>query len=84
MKSVRLTSHAREQCAERGTNEEEIRMALETGDREAAKRGRFMYRANFQFNSVWNGAFYRIKQVSPVVVETTDEFVIVTVYTFYF
>ncbi len=43
-----------------------------------------MYRANFQFNSVWNGVFYRIKQVSPVVVETADEFIVITVYTFYF
>jgi len=32
----------------------------------------------------WQGRFYAIKQVAPVVVEAQNEWVVVTVYTFYF
>ena len=32
----------------------------------------------------WQGNFYPIKQVAPVVIEKKSEFVVVTVYTFYF
>ena len=71
MKPVRLTLHAREQCEERGA-------------REAAKRGRFMYRQNFQYDAAWQGKLYAIKQVAPVVVEPQNEIIVVTVYTFYF
>ena len=84
LKRIWLTPHAREQCVERGTDEAGIREAILTGNREAAKRGRFMYRVNLQFDGMWNGERYRIKQVAPVVVEKGDEIVVVTVYTFYF
>ena len=84
MKRIRLTNHAREQCVERGANETEIREAILTGNRETAKHGRFMYRVNLQFDGVWNGERYRVKQVAPVVVETAEEIVVVTVYTFFF
>lgn len=43
-----------------------------------------MYRLNFQFQAEWQGTFYAIKQVAPVVVEAQNELVVVTVYTFYF
>lgn len=43
-----------------------------------------MYRYNFAFRAHWNGRYYAIKQVAPVVVEKADELVVVTVYTFYF
>ena len=52
--------------------------------REPAKRGRFMYRLNFQYAAHWQDKFYAIKQVAPVVVEEQNEIVVVTVYTFYF
>ena len=52
--------------------------------REAARRGRFMCRPNFQFNTEWQGRFCAIKQVAPVVAEGENEIVVVTVYTFYF
>ena len=83
-KPIRLTKHAVEQCAERGTNEEEVRKAIGAGQRERAKRGRLIYRHNFQYNSRWRGKTYAIKQVAPVVVEEQHEIVVITVYTFYF
>jgi len=82
MKSIRLTIHASEQRVERGATEEEVKQAIEQGAREPAKRGRVMYRLNFPFRAKWQGNFYAIKQVAPVVVEAQNEIIVVTVYTF--
>lgn len=57
---------------------------MEHGVREAAEHGRWMYRHNIPYNTYWEGKFYAIKQVAPVVAEEPDEIVVVTVYTFYF
>jgi hypothetical protein len=84
MKPIRLTLHATEQCVERGATEAEIREAIEQGIREPAKRGRFIYRLNFQYGAEWQGKLYAIKQVAPVVAEEQNEIVVVMVYTFYF
>jgi len=84
MKPVRLTTHALQQLGDRRATEDEERNAIEHGVREPAKRGRFMYRLNFQYNAEWQGNFYAIKQVAPVVAEAQNEMVVVTVYTFYF
>jgi len=84
MKPVRLTPHAMEQSSERGASESEVRETIERGLREPAKRGRFMYRRNFDYRAQWEGEYYAIKQVAPVVVEAENEIVVVTVYTFYF
>jgi hypothetical protein len=84
MKPIRLTLHAKEQCEERGATEAEVKQAIERGLREPAKRGRFMCRLNFQYNAEWQGKFYAIKQVAPIVAEAQNEIVVVTVYTFYF
>ena len=43
-----------------------------------------MYRLNFEYNAKWQGVFYAIKQVAPVVAEGQNEIIVVTVYTFYF
>lgn len=84
MKPIRLTVHAVEQCVERGASETEVREAIQRGVREPAKRGRFMYRLNFQYAARWQDKFYAIKQVAPVVAEEQNEIVVITVYTFYF
>ena len=84
MKPVRLTRHAREQCAERGATEEEVLLAVERGRREPAKYGRVLGRCNTAFWGIWSGGFYTVKQVAPVIAEEPHEIVVVTVYTFYF
>ncbi len=84
MKPIRLTTHALEQLAERGATDDEVKEAIEKGVREPAHQGRLMYRLNFQYHAIWQGKFYAIKQVAPVVVEAQNERVVVTVYTFYF
>ena len=84
MKPVRLTTHARLQCAERGTNQQEVEQAVREGTREPAKHGRMLCRFNFTFNSNWQDNHYAVKQVAPVIKEEADEIVVITVYVFYF
>lgn len=84
MKAIRLTLHARQQAAERGATEAEIKEAIRNGSRESAKHGRELYRYNFAFGRQWQGKTYAIKQVAPVVKEDAHECVVITVYTFYF
>jgi hypothetical protein len=59
-------------------------LAIRIGQREPAQRGLFVYRLNLEFNREWDGKYYRIQQIAPVVAEEIDRIVIVTVYTFYF
>jgi len=84
MKPIHLTKHALEQCFERGATESEVREAVQQGSREPAKYGRKLCRYNFAYNDSWQGNFYAIKQVAPVIKEEQEEIVVITVYTFYF
>jgi hypothetical protein len=81
---IQISAHAREQMRERGASEDEVRAAVRSGQPEPARKGRILYRKNVQFDSVWRGRHYRIKQVAPVVAAEPDRLVVVTVYTFYF
>ncbi|GEM_PF-6169639 len=38
------------------------------------------YRKNFQFNGMWRGRKYQIKQVAPIVADEDDRLVVVTVF----
>ena len=58
--------------------------AIAHGLPEPAKHGRIMYRHNFEYRAEWQGKYYAIKQVAPVIVEGQNGIVVVTVYTFYF
>ena len=84
MKPIRLTKHAQEQCIERGATESEVRYAILNGYREPAKRGREICSFSFPFNKNWQGKFYTVKQVAPVIKEEQNEIVVITVYTMYF
>jgi len=79
-----ISSHAREQMVDRGVSEEEVMAAIRRGEAEPVRKGRSMYRKNFQFGKVWRGKRYAIKQVAPVVARESDKIVVVTVYAFYF
>jgi hypothetical protein len=84
MKPIRLTYHAQLQCQERGADEEEVCIAISHGIKETAKQGRELCRYNFPFNKFWQGRYYSIKQVAPVIKEENNEIVVITVYTFFF
>ena len=84
MKPIKFTFHARDQMAERGTNEADVEQAVRQGLREPARAGKMLCRFNFSYNGTWQGKFYAVKQVAPVIKEVADEIVVVTVYTFFF
>ncbi len=70
--------------AERGASQFEVEKAIRKGERIPAKKGRVAFRHNFQFNAKWADKEFAMKQVMPIVVEENDEYIVVTVYTFYF
>lgn len=83
-KLVEFSDHARDKMLDRGADEKEVLMAIRTGSLEPARRGRVMFRKNFDFHRSWRGKHYAIKQVAPVVAEEPDKLVVVTVYVYYF
>ena len=84
MKKISFSQHALEQIKERGTSRLEVEEAIRNGEQIPVKKGRIAFRYNFQFNAKWQDKEFAIKQVMPVVVEENGEYIIVTVYTFYF
>jgi hypothetical protein len=83
-KPIIFSTHAFQRMRERGTREEDVREAIPVGRREPAQRGLFLYRLNLEFQREWDGRYYAVQQVAPIVAEEEDRFVVVTVYTFYF
>jgi hypothetical protein len=79
-----FSQHVRDQMVDRGTSEDEIKLAIRDGEEISARKGRKAYRKNFPFESYWKGKYYLIKQVMPIVKEEDEKIVVVTVYVFYF
>ncbi len=69
---------------ERGADREEVSEAIMLGEKLPAKKDREAFRHNFQFNGVWLGKRYKMKQVVPVVKAEEGRYVLITVYVFYF
>lgn len=69
---------------ERGAREEDVREAVRIGQREPAQRGLFLYRLNVEFKREWDGRYYGVQQIAPIVAEEEERLVVVTVYTFFF
>lgn len=84
MKPIVFTAHARKRTVERGAREEDVIAAIRRGERESAQRGLTLYRMNIEFHREWDGRYYRVQQIAPVVDEEADRIVVITVYTFYF
>jgi hypothetical protein len=84
VKSIVFTTHARKRMVERGAREEDVIEAIRIGEREPAQRSLHLYRLNLEFHREWDGRYYRMQQVAPVVAEEADRMVVITVYTFYF
>jgi ribosome recycling factor len=84
VKPVVLTFHARQRMKDRGAREEDVIEAIRTGEREQTRSGRVMFRLNKECKREWDGVYYRIQQVAPVVVEENERTVLITVYVFYF
>jgi len=84
MKQIIFSCHAWDQLKDRGASEEEVIRAIREGEIAPANKGRMAFRKNFTFDSKWKGKHYGIKQVMPVVIEEDRQWVVITVYVFYF
>jgi len=84
IKPIVFTNHARQRLKERGTNEESVHEAIRNGEEEPARGGFVLYRLNQEYKKKWDGRYYGVQQVAPVVKEEDDRIVVITVYTFYF
>jgi L-asparaginase/Glu-tRNA(Gln) amidotransferase subunit D len=84
VKPVVFTASVRKRTAERGTREENVIEAIRIGEQEPAQRGLVLYRLNLEFHREWDGRYYRMQQVAPVVAEEPDRIVVIMVYSFYF
>lgn len=81
---IRLSQHAKQQLAYRGTTEGEIVEAIRTAPWQPADLGRVECRKDFPYNKIWNKKSYATKQVRPIFVEGDGEMIVVTVYVYYF
>ncbi len=84
MKKIILSEHAKEQCAFRGTNENEVREAIETCPWSPAEHSRLECSKEFAYNTEWNRKVYKTKKVRPIFADKEHEIEVVTVYTYYF
>ena len=83
-KPIVFTAHALLRMKERGASEEDVREAIRVGQREPAQRGLFLCRLNLEFRRKWDGRWYGVQQVVPIIAEEEGRIVVITVYTFYF
>lgn len=84
MNDIVFSQHALGQLVDRGATQEEVIKAIQEGERVPAKAGRIAFRKNFPYEKKWKNKFYEIKQVMPIVADERNEFVVITVYVFYF
>jgi len=64
--------------------EQEVIEAIRSQAWNVAERARLECRKDLVFNAVWNGRYYRTKQVRPIFVEEPSAIIVVTVYVYYF
>ena len=83
-KLVIIDAHAKQRMLERGATEQEVFETVEKGMNFPARKERTAYCMNFSFGKEWRGEIYPIKHLKVIVAEDSDEFVVVTVYVFYF
>ncbi|MFH1762990.1 MAG: hypothetical protein ABIF09_02255 [Gemmatimonadota bacterium] len=84
IKPIEFSDHTREKMLDRGATEDEIVHAIRSGSVEPTRKGRMMFRKNLEFNSQWQGKFYPVKHVVPVVAEESERLIVVTVLVYYF
>jgi hypothetical protein len=82
--AIHLHPHAQERMAERGATENEVKAAVERGERFSAKFGRTGFRRNFPYSGEWRGRYYRTKQVEVYAIQEGGDWLVITVITRYF
>lgn len=81
--NVAIHPHAARRLIERGATEEEVILAVQTGEQFPAKHGRTGFRRNFVYNGVWRGRTYGTKQIEAVAVPENGWLVITVLVKFF-
>ena len=79
-----FSQHALDQLADRGTTQEEVKQAIQEGEKQMAKKGRLSFKKNFSFDKNWKGRYYSSRQVMPIVAEEENQYIVLTVYVFFY
>ena len=80
---IQIDPHTLERAEERGTNEEEIKDAIENGFSIPAKHGRIRKAKVYEFKQKRHGKYYEQKRVEVIYIIEEKLMVTVTVYVFY-
>ncbi len=69
----------------RGALEDEVIKAIDSGNRESARMGKFQTKCRFTFNKTapTNQQLYKFKTVEPIFADEQDEIVVITVKVYY-
>ena len=84
LKPIRFSRHALGYIGTRGFTTAEVEEAIRTCIWKPAELEKLECSMECAFNEIWNGKFYKTKQIRPVFVEEDSEIVIITVYTYYY
>lgn len=80
---IRIDQHTLDRAEERGTNADEIRDVILTGEPIQARSGRLAKAKVYPFGKTRNGRWYAQKRVEVIYVTGNGLWVTVTVYVFY-
>ena len=80
---IRIDPHTLERAKDRGTNEEEIKDVINTGEAIAEKRGRFGKAKVYDFRRTQRGNYYEQGRVEVIYTIEQDVVITVTVHVFY-
>jgi len=81
---MRLHEHARNRMLERGATEAEVEATIRDGERFPAKFGRQGFRRNFQFDWIWRGRRYAMKQIEAFAIYEDGDWLVISVIVKYF
>ena len=80
---IQIDPHTVERMRERGTNEQEVKETLETGNNILGKYGRLGKSKVFIFDNVRNGKYYREKKLEVYYIIEHGKIITVTVNVFF-
>ncbi|MCH9036419.1 MAG: DUF4258 domain-containing protein [Chloroflexi bacterium] len=67
MPRIVFSKHALDQMPDRGATQQDVEIAINSGERISVKHERLAFRKNLPFESTWKGRYYETKQVMPIV-----------------
>lgn len=82
--AIEFTAHSLARMKTRGTDRQEVVLAILSGGWTRAQGHRRECRMDFPYNADWNGKTYGTKQVNPIFALRGEGVLVITVKTFYF